>query len=189
MDNKIVKLIFEKKMSDAKDLIDQTLSSKLAGIISEGLDTTVNEKLDPVGKEDKDVDNDGDTDDTDSYLLNRRKAIGKAIAKKGGKTVEPVKEEEKKENKTKLYSGEFDFKKMDGLGKDIVKAFQKRVKDKSGARNFKKLYSREFDSNKMDAGAPDAPHDSAFVHGETEAREKKMKKTIVRAKPSRGGSY
>ena len=139
MDNKIVKLIFEKKMSDAKDLIDQTLSSKLAGIISEGLDTTVNEKLDPVGKEDKDVDNDGDTDDTDSYLLNRRKAIGKAIAKKGGKTVEPVKEEEKKENKTKLYSGEFDFKKMDGLGKDIVKAFQKRVKDKSGARNFKKF--------------------------------------------------
>ena len=30
MDNKIVKLIFERKMSDAKDLIDQTLNSKLA---------------------------------------------------------------------------------------------------------------------------------------------------------------
>ncbi len=30
-------------------------------------------KLDPVGKEDDDIDNDGDSDKTDSYLLNRRK--------------------------------------------------------------------------------------------------------------------
>ena len=39
-------------------------------------------KLDPVGKEDKDIDNDGDEDSTDEYLLNRRKAVGKAIAAK-----------------------------------------------------------------------------------------------------------
>ena len=38
-------------------------------------------KLDPVGKEDGDVDNDGDKDKSDSYLLNRRKAIAKAIKK------------------------------------------------------------------------------------------------------------
>jgi len=38
-------------------------------------------KLDPVGKEDKDVNNDGKVNKTDSYLMNRRKAIGKAIAK------------------------------------------------------------------------------------------------------------
>jgi len=36
-------------------------------------------KLDPVGKEDNDIDNDGDSDKSDSYLKNRRKAIGKAI--------------------------------------------------------------------------------------------------------------
>ena len=41
--------------------------------------------MDAVGKEDKDIDNDGDHDKTDKYLLNRRKAIGKAIAKKRGK--------------------------------------------------------------------------------------------------------
>jgi pyruvate/2-oxoglutarate dehydrogenase complex dihydrolipoamide acyltransferase (E2) component len=33
------------------------------------------EKLDPVGQEDADIDNDGDTDKTDKYLINRRKAI------------------------------------------------------------------------------------------------------------------
>jgi len=38
-------------------------------------------KLDPVGKEDGDIDNDGDVDSSDSYLKNRRKAIGKAIKK------------------------------------------------------------------------------------------------------------
>jgi hypothetical protein len=35
------------------------------------------EKLDPVGHEDADIDNDGDTDKSDEYLANRRKAISK----------------------------------------------------------------------------------------------------------------
>jgi len=38
--------------------------------------------LDPVGKEDGDVNNDGKKDGTDKYLMNRRKKIGKAIAAK-----------------------------------------------------------------------------------------------------------
>ena len=38
------------------------------------------EALDPVGKEDSDIDNDGDTDKSDKYLHKRRKAIGKAIS-------------------------------------------------------------------------------------------------------------
>ena len=42
----------------------------------------VKEALDPVGQEDADIDNDGDTDKSDKYLHNRRKAVGKAIAKK-----------------------------------------------------------------------------------------------------------
>ena len=46
------------------------------------------EAMDAVGKEDKDIDNDGDSDKTDKYLLNRRKAIGKAIAKKRGRVKE-----------------------------------------------------------------------------------------------------
>jgi hypothetical protein len=38
------------------------------------------EAMDPVGKEDGDIDNDGDKDDSDEYLAKRRKAIAKAIA-------------------------------------------------------------------------------------------------------------
>ena len=38
------------------------------------------EALDPVGKEDDDVDNDGDVDKSDSYLKARRKTVTKAVA-------------------------------------------------------------------------------------------------------------
>ena len=39
-------------------------------------------KLDAVGKEDKDIDNDGDHDKSDRYLLNRRKVRSKVIKMK-----------------------------------------------------------------------------------------------------------
>lgn len=47
----------------------------------DGDDEAVYEALDPVGKEDDDVDNDGDVDDSDRYLKNRRSVIKKAISK------------------------------------------------------------------------------------------------------------
>lgn len=59
----------------------QTENEALILVIEE-LIARLDEALDPVGKEDKDVNNDGKVDGTDKYLLNRRKAIGKAIAKK-----------------------------------------------------------------------------------------------------------
>ena len=48
----------------------------------------VHEKMDPVGQEDGDINNDGKKDGTNKYLMNRRKAIGKAIAKKRGRVKE-----------------------------------------------------------------------------------------------------
>jgi len=43
---------------------------------------TNEKKLDPVGQEDGDVDNDGDKDSSDNYLMKRRKAIAKAMGKR-----------------------------------------------------------------------------------------------------------
>ena len=51
-------------------------------------------KLDPVGKEDSDVDNDGDVDSSDGYLKKRREAIAKAIGKDDDKE-----EKDKKDKK------------------------------------------------------------------------------------------
>ena len=52
-------------------------------------------KLDPVGKEDGDIDNDGDKDKNDSYLLNRRKTVAKAMGKKTHLCAKMVKKEGK----------------------------------------------------------------------------------------------
>jgi len=46
------------------------------------------EGLDPVGQEDDDIDNDGDSDKSDKYLGKRRDAIKKAIAKRRSKVKE-----------------------------------------------------------------------------------------------------
>ena len=48
-------------------------------------ETIEEKKLDPVGKADADIDNDGDTDSSDEYLHKRRKAIAKAMKDEGNK--------------------------------------------------------------------------------------------------------
>lgn len=66
---------------------------KLEEFVKAALMSPVSEKMDPVGKEDPDVNNDGKVNKTDDYLLNRRKAIKKAITKKkGGKIDEGFKD-------------------------------------------------------------------------------------------------
>ena len=115
---KILQSIFEKKMSDAKDMIDETLNQKLA---VELISLYEKKKLDPVGKEDGDIDNDGDEDETDSYLLNRRKAIGKAMKKEDMQYEGEKKKEEEK------------VKKLDarGLGVTRQSGLGKRLKNES----------------------------------------------------------
>lgn len=59
----------------------------------------VKEALDPVGKEDEDIDNDGvKNDKNDKYIRNKRKAIGKAIAMKGSEKYEDMDDEDDDEN-------------------------------------------------------------------------------------------
>jgi len=53
--------------------------------IDEALDPVDTDKVEPEDdfedREDKDIDNDGDTDDSDEYIHNKRKAITKAVKK------------------------------------------------------------------------------------------------------------
>jgi len=51
-------------------------------VTHEGEELSEKKKLDPVGKEDKDIDNDGDHDASDKYLIARRKKVGKILAMK-----------------------------------------------------------------------------------------------------------
>lgn len=64
-----------------QDLMQESIRELLALELGK-LQEAAKKKLDPVGKEDKDIDNDGDHDKSDKYLLNRRKTVAKAMGKK-----------------------------------------------------------------------------------------------------------
>jgi len=55
-------------------------TSDLIEIIDDVFLKALEEKMDPVGKEDDDIDNDGDSDSSDQYLKKRRAAIAKQKA-------------------------------------------------------------------------------------------------------------
>jgi len=50
----------------------------------------ISEKLDTVGKEDGDIDNDGDEDESDEYLAKKRTAISKAIKKESSTSLKSL---------------------------------------------------------------------------------------------------
>jgi hypothetical protein len=78
-------------MGDKKSIMKFQLSRGLSkddilDVHPELKEETIEEKkLDPVGKADADIDNDGDTDSSDEYLHKRRAAIKKAMKDEGNK--------------------------------------------------------------------------------------------------------
>ena len=99
--------------------------------IAEAYQSIKEKKLDPVGKEDGDVNNDGKKDSTDSYLMNRRKAIAKAMKKEAYM----VTNADKKGN-TPAYQGYKTGKKNVKTGEPMYKAAphmkEHHQKDKDG---------------------------------------------------------
>ena len=67
---------FEKKSGSLEEAILNAVNGVKTQIDEQ---KKVKEKLDPVGKEDGDIDNDGDKDASDKYLAKRRKAVSKAM--------------------------------------------------------------------------------------------------------------
>tara|TARA_B100001564_G_C20156823_1_gene453540 strand:+ start:107 stop:538 length:432 start_codon:yes stop_codon:yes gene_type:complete len=70
-------IVNPKKEQIMKEQIQELLRAEI-----NSLREAAKKKLDPVGKEDKDIDNDGDHDKSDKYLLNRRKTVAKKLGKK-----------------------------------------------------------------------------------------------------------
>jgi len=69
-----------KKMYKPAAAGDNPMASEMKSRLLAALNEKKN-KLDPVGKEDDDVNNDGKKDKTDDYLKNRREKVAKAISK------------------------------------------------------------------------------------------------------------
>ena len=75
--------VFGKVHKLLKRRIGQTLEESDVEKMMEEMqcDECWEEGMDPVGKEESDVNNDGKVDGTDKYLMKRRKAVGAAIQK------------------------------------------------------------------------------------------------------------
>jgi len=103
------------------------------------------EALDPVGKADKDIDNDGDVDDSDKYLAKRRKAISKAVKK--DKSEEKGSDEKKKaseiEVNPKLEEGKMTPEQEEKREEIVLKLKEKEdeFKEKYGDRWEEVMYA------------------------------------------------
>lgn len=112
-------------------------------IIESGILT---EKLDAVGKETLDIDNDGDIDKTDSYLRNRRKIVGKAIKKEDVQLDERNSENKVKKDMFIAKSGADDTP-IEGIKKGTFNKFKKL-----GRKHYKEeteILDERNDENKL----------------------------------------
>ena len=113
-------------------------------------------KLDPVGKEDGDVDNDGDEDSSDEYLANRRKKVGAAMKKEGKVPPQFAKKGEKDDDEDED-SDEKSEKPKKGVN-PFAKKDEKDVKEseESPYPSLDKKKREKKGSNLEDAGGPAA---------------------------------
>ena len=174
-----------KKLQQNKSIMNSLDESKarvhrhtVAGDVAqvrEGLIRIFNEKkLDAVGSEDADIDNDGDVDSSDKYLHKRRKAIGKAMGKKGMK--EDVKEARNPGESLKDYGRRLnkDDSKVDlGLSSDPLNdpdddgtggaGYQKNISGKKAIRMASKKGMKE-------------GHDGSYLETDMKKRQKNNEK-------------
>jgi len=74
------KVMYGRATNLAKKLAETDMEqNKLREMVKAALTNPMSEKMDPVGREDADINNDGKVDKTDKYLTNRRAAVAKNI--------------------------------------------------------------------------------------------------------------
>jgi len=155
---------------------------------------TMDEALDPVGKEDADIDNDGDVDKSDKYLHKRRKAIGKAMRKEG---LDPVgKEDDDIDNDGDVdNSDKYLHKKRKAIGKamgkdeECEKCGKKKCEcdDKKVDEIYMVTAPKKTDKKKKvkttidNDGNRVKVKESKNVHGETEVASGDLKNLVAKA--------
>ena len=128
--NKYMKEKYENKMKPVDQEYKNDKMVALKEAIKNEIRSILSEKMDPVGKEDGDINNDGKKDKTDDYLKNRRDAISKATSK--GKGKKSVKEDD-------------DTPDDDDIAKKATKSAKKKAK---GVKGIEKEIAAKKDEKK-----------------------------------------
>ena len=158
------------------------------------------EALDPVGHEDKDIDNDGDHDKSDKYLLNRRKVRAAAISKKKMKEsfsnwrqdlsevmddVEAKKEikEKKVNNKVTINP---DFKEsVENMGGELIEMVE--IEEGMTLADYKKKRSALKQKEKR-AAAKTSSTRRAGIHNPESAPEREARRSAAGGETGYGGA-
>lgn len=164
---------------------------------------TEKKKLDPVGKADADIDNDGDVDKSDKYLKNRRKTIKKAMSKddkkkaagKGAKDdidVEPEIDDVKESVELEEASVKITYKnpkdgKTHSMNVFTAQDAARAEKDlrKQGMQIIKKEMDEEKTPDGVDAGAVDKHNCATHVYHEQWGEGQTI--TTMHAEPTEEG--
>lgn len=172
------------QQDDQKKIEESVDELFVAEELTEEEQQLVSEKLDPVGSEDSDVDNDGDSDKSDEYLKNRREVVAKAIkesAKKKSMKMEGEDEEEEEEEEGEeleeayaiMYKGKvFDSYDSEEEAKDALDGMKLSSSERSQYSIKKTSQKPKQWSMKEDNQKVDMSEDiSALVEGESELSE------------------
>ena len=159
MQNKELRAVMMKVLQKVLKTVenDPSLFQKMKGSLKNVSETIIDEKLDPVNKKevkkdfddrkDKDIDNDGDVDDSDEYLHKKRKAISKAMKKE--ERLQKI-NDRIKENKAK-----YDGRTREG------KSFVERITNNRLKREEKKKGNENQEKKTM----TDKPANNIKIHG------------------------
>lgn len=177
--NKYLKEMEETKMKPVDKEYKNDKMVTLKEAIKNEIRSILSEKMDPVGKEDDDINNDGKVDKTDDYLANRRKAVSKAIGKKS------VKEEDEDDDDVTAKKATKGAKKaakgIKTIEKEIdkLKDEKKKLKDKIAPliADFK---SKKIDKDKYLKKVGDTPKKIKGINDDISKLEKDLDAAIVK---------
>ena len=178
--NKYMKEKYENKMKPVDQEYKNDKMVALKEAIKNEIRSILSEKMDPVGKEDGDINNDGKKDKTDDYLKNKRDAISKAVGKKS------VKEDDDTPNdddiaKKATKSAKKKAKGVKGIEKEIEakKEEKKSLKAKIDPL-IAKFKSKELDKEAYLKKVGDAPKRIKAINDEVAKLEKALDAALVK---------
>lgn len=154
-------------------MINDDLTKNIAGVARAILE---GKKLDPVGKADSDIDNDGDVDSSDEYLKKRRAAIGKAMKDEGNAFTKALAAaKEKGEGEFVVAGKKYQVKEVEELEKDKAKKDIKEAEEKDEDEDEEEI--EESDLFEMDDKFIDMMN-AMMKHKHGSSEFKKAKKEI-----------
>ena len=181
---KYLKEKYENRMKPVEQEYKNDKMVTLKEAIKNEIRSILSEKMDPVGKEDGDINNDGKKDKTDDYLKNRRDAISKATGKKDSKKA--VKEDDDAPNdddiaKKATKSAKKKAKGVKGIEKEIEakKDEKKSLKAKIDPL-IAKFKSKELDKEAYLKKVGDAPKRIKAINDEVAKLEKALDAALVK---------